>query len=90
MYKECLQSHCPQRFSLCIDDSIGLCFLQEFTRLPPTAQGQWVSAYGNPKDFFMKVGTGITIGDMIVQYKETDWTFLKRLASHCHSCILPY
>ncbi len=38
----------------------------------------------------MKVGTGITIGDMIVQYKETDWTFLKRLASHFHSCILPY
>lgn len=38
----------------------------------------------------MKVGKGAAIGDMIVQYKETDWTFLKRLASHFHSGILPY
>ena len=55
MYKECLQSHCPQRFSLCIDDSIGLCFLQEFTRLPPTAQGQWEEAYDKRKELFMKI-----------------------------------
>lgn len=46
-------------------------------------------AYGHSMHL-MNVGRGVTIGDMIVQYKETDWTFLKRLASHFHSVIVPY
>lgn len=29
------------------------------------------------------------IGDFLVQYEETDWEFLKRLASHCHSFLFP-
>lgn len=30
------------------------------------------------------------IGDLIVQYKETDWDFVKRLAAHFHTIIIPY
>jgi hypothetical protein len=32
---------------------------------------------------------GKAIGQLIVQYEETDWEFLKRLASHFHTGILP-
>lgn len=35
----------------------------------------------------MHIGSGQAIGDMIVQYKENDWDFLKRLASHFHERI---
>lgn len=37
----------------------------------------------------MHIGSGQAIGDMIVQYKENDWDFLKRLASHFHTRIYP-
>lgn len=37
----------------------------------------------------MTVGAGKTIGELIVQYKETDWNFVKRLASHVASVIVP-
>lgn len=37
----------------------------------------------------MHIGSGQAIGDMIVQYKENDWDFLKRLASHFHARIYP-
>lgn len=30
-----------------------------------------------------------TIDDIIVQYQETDWEFLKRLASRFHTCLYP-
>lgn len=30
-----------------------------------------------------------TIGDLIVQYKETDWDFAKRMASNCHTFLRP-
>ncbi len=30
-----------------------------------------------------------TIDDLIVQYQETDWEFLKRLASGFHTCLYP-
>ena len=30
-----------------------------------------------------------TIEDFLVQYEETDWEFLKRLASRCHSFLFP-
>lgn len=30
-----------------------------------------------------------TIDDLIVQYHETDWEFLKRLASRFHTCLYP-
>ncbi|NEW09792.1 phage tail protein [Paenibacillus sp. SYP-B3998] len=32
---------------------------------------------------------GATTGGLLVQYKETDWTFLKRLASHFHAQLAP-
>lgn len=31
-----------------------------------------------------------SIGDIIVQYQETDWEFIKRMASHFNTCIYPY
>jgi len=34
------------------------------------------------------VSDGKAIGDLIVQYKETDWEFLKRLASHFHAPLV--
>lgn len=45
-------------------------------------------AYSSAKHL-MHIGNGEAIRDMIVQYKENDWTFLKRLASHFNSCIIP-
>lgn len=33
--------------------------------------------------------SGIPIGDLIVQYQETDWEFIKRLASHFHTVVMP-
>ncbi|MFF2484382.1 contractile injection system protein, VgrG/Pvc8 family [Paenibacillus sp. NPDC058071] len=32
---------------------------------------------------------GKSIGDFLVQYKETDWEFIKRLASHFHAALAP-
>lgn len=32
---------------------------------------------------------GKALGQLIIQYEETDWEFLKRLASHFHAGILP-
>lgn len=32
---------------------------------------------------------GKSIGDLLVQYKETDWEFMKRLASHFHAPLAP-
>jgi hypothetical protein len=40
-------------------------------------------------DYIQILGRGEAIGDMIVQYKETDWAFLKRLASRFHTFITP-
>lgn len=37
----------------------------------------------------MSVGDGSQIGSVLVQYHETDWAFMKRMASHFHSVILP-
>lgn len=37
----------------------------------------------------MTAGDGTTIGNLIVQYHETDWAFAKRLASHFHSVVVP-
>lgn len=45
--------------------------------------------YYTDYSFSMKAGDGAAIGDMIVQFKETDWEFAKRLASHFNSCIIP-
>ena len=39
--------------------------------------------------FSMRVGDGSAIGDLITQFKETDWTFIKRLASHFNSVVIP-
>lgn len=37
----------------------------------------------------MSVGAGKQIGDLIVQYHETDWEFAKRLASHFNDNLIP-
>ena len=39
-------------------------------------------------DWMNKVGSGVKIPDIIVQYKETDWEFIKRLASHFNAPVV--
>lgn len=47
-----------------------------------------MSAY--PKADFKDMATdGQAIGTLLVQYKETDWAFIKRLASHFHAPLIP-
>jgi len=40
-------------------------------------------------DFCDKLSGGSIIGGPIIQYKETDWVFLKRLASHFNGNLVP-
>ncbi|GLB24323.1 hypothetical protein LXJ15735_05640 [Lacrimispora xylanolytica] len=40
-------------------------------------------------DIMDSISGGKPIGSLLVQYEETDWEFLKRLASHFHAGILP-
>ena len=40
-------------------------------------------------NILMNIGTGEAIGEPIVQYQETDWAFIKRLASHFHAVVVP-
>ena len=40
-------------------------------------------------EFLMKKGRGTPINDLIMQYKETDWNFAKRLASHFNTILIP-
>jgi len=35
------------------------------------------------------VGRDVKIGKPLIQYQETDWEFIKRLASHFGSCVIP-
>ena len=37
----------------------------------------------------MVVGNGSQIGDLVVQYRETDWEFARRMASHFNSVVVP-
>ncbi len=37
----------------------------------------------------MNAGEGAVIGEPVVQYQETDWEFIKRLASHFHTVAVP-
>ena len=46
-------------------------------------------AYYPEYSFSMRSGDGTAIGDMITQFKETDWEFVKRLASHFNSVVIP-
>ena len=39
--------------------------------------------------FIMKKGSGEAIDDLIFQYRETDWEFTKRLASHFNTVLIP-
>lgn len=39
--------------------------------------------------YLLNCGEGAAIGDMIVRYKENDWEFIKRLASHFNQPIVP-
>ncbi|RRJ63176.1 phage tail protein [Paenibacillus oralis] len=40
-------------------------------------------------DLIDEASQGKTIGGLLVQYQETDWTFLRRLASHFHASLVP-
>ena len=37
----------------------------------------------------MMISNGSTIGDLVVQYRETDWEFARRMASHFNSVVVP-
>ena len=37
----------------------------------------------------MMIGNGSTIEDLVVQYRETDWEFARRMASHFNSVVVP-
>lgn len=39
--------------------------------------------------FYMSLGKDEPINDFLVQYSETDWDFIKRLASHFNSVLVP-
>ena len=40
-------------------------------------------------NFIMKEGIGETINSLVLQYRETDWEFTKRLASHFNTVVIP-
>ncbi|GIO31566.1 MULTISPECIES: contractile injection system protein, VgrG/Pvc8 family [Paenibacillus] len=40
-------------------------------------------------DMIDEASQGKNIGGLIVQYQETDWAFIKRLASHFHAPLIP-
>lgn len=46
------------------------------------------SEYEN-SNFIMTVGKDTSINKFVLQYKETDWSFIKRLASHFESVLFP-
>ncbi|MEC0226303.1 contractile injection system protein, VgrG/Pvc8 family [Paenibacillus alba] len=46
-----------------------------------------VSAYPG-HDVLYRVGEGVPIGEPVIQYDETDWELLKRLASHFQSVVV--
>ncbi len=48
-----------------------------------------ISGEYNGADILDYISKEKTIGSLIVQYEETDWEFLKRLASHFHAGLLP-
>ena len=47
-----------------------------------------ISEYGN-SSFIWKAGTDHAIKYPVLQFDETDWEFLKRLASHFHTVLYP-
>lgn len=49
---------------------------------------QMISQYPSG-DIMDHASRGKALGHLIVQYEETDWEFLKRLASHFHTGIFP-
>lgn len=44
----------------------------------------------NDAKHLMRIGRGENIKDIIVQYKETNWQFIKRMASRLGSFVMPY
>lgn len=44
----------------------------------------------NGAKHLMRTGGGEAIGDIIVQYRETDWSFIRRMASRHNSFAMPY
>jgi hypothetical protein len=45
--------------------------------------------YYSGYSFSMRVGEDAAIGSLVAQYKETDWEFVKRLASHFNAIVVP-
>ncbi|MGG3284432.1 contractile injection system protein, VgrG/Pvc8 family [Paenibacillus solani] len=50
---------------------------------------QRVMAGYSKSDFIDNATGGKSIGSLLVQYQETDWMFLKRIASHFHAPLVP-
>ncbi|GIP10614.1 hypothetical protein GNQ08_04065 [Paenibacillus macerans] len=48
-----------------------------------------VAEYGKEADVLDVASGGKAIGTFVMQYDETDWEFLKRLASHFYSPLIP-
>ncbi|RRJ65558.1 hypothetical protein EHV15_23540 [Paenibacillus oralis] len=48
-----------------------------------------VEEYGREADVMDMASGGKVIGTLVMQYDETDWEFLKRLASHFYSPLIP-
>ncbi|OXS70189.1 hypothetical protein B1B04_18655 [Lysinibacillus sp. KCTC 33748] len=47
-----------------------------------------VKAYPNG-DYIDQASNGQAIGSIAIQYLETDWEFIKRMASHLHAVVFP-
>lgn len=69
--------------------------LSEKTRTFQDEKQTYKSIMNSVKNGYEKAGVYMTIGEnqstgsIIVQYRETDWNFIKRLASHFNSYIVP-
>lgn len=61
-------------------------------QLPSITYGDILASYTNdyPEgNFIMKEGIGEAINNLVLQYRETDWQFTKRLASHFSTVVIP-
>lgn len=83
-----------KQMNLTIRSATVLMDLVEYTRTyqnPGFTMSNILDSIGYYPDYnyVMSVGTSAPVEDMIVQYKETDWEFIKRMASRYNSVVLP-
>ena len=83
-----------KQLNLTIRSATVLMDLVEYTRTyqnPGFMMSNILDSIGYYPDYnyVMSVGTSAPVEDMIVQYKETDWEFIKRMASRYNSVVLP-